>query len=131
MAVLPVPVRTICICNCCEREIVHGGQWQQSSGRRPGENPGCMDPTRECLLLSAAVPGLGWSCRGCSRSPCDRLTQPANRPVSVHLHNLCVLPHAGQALHHVPVNAAYAGRPLAASAGRQVSPEEKSCKCSM
>lgn len=125
MAVFPVPVHPIYICNCGECEVVHGGQWQQHSGRqRPGENPECTTPTRECLMLSSAVPGLGGGCRGCSRGPCDCVSQPANAPVSLHLHNLGVLPPAGQAVYHVPVNAAHTGRPPAASLGRQVSVKE-------
>ncbi len=124
MAVLPVPVHPSCICNCGECEVVHGGQWQWCSGRHPGANPGRTASTRECLMLSAAVLGLGGGCRGCSRGPCGHVTHPENPPVSVHLHNLGVLPPAGQAVYHVPVNSAHTGRPPAASLGRQVSVEE-------
>lgn len=121
MAVHSVPMHTISIFNCSECAIVHSGKWQGQSGRRPGKNPGCLDSSWKCLLLSASVPGLGWSYWGCSCGPSDHTTQPADRPVSVHLHYLGVLPHDGQALYHVPINAADSGHPLAASTGRQVS----------
>lgn len=74
-------------------------------------------------MLSSAVPGLGGCCRGCSRGPCESVTQPANPTVSVHMHNHGVLPPAGQAVYHVPVNDAYTGHPPAASLGIQVSRE--------
>ena len=72
-------------------------------------------------MLSPAVPGLGGGYRGRRRRPGDHTTQPANPPVSVHLHYPGVLPHADQAVHRVPFNAADTGRPPAASLGRQVS----------
>lgn len=125
VAVLPVPVHAVYICNRCECKIVYGSERQQSSGRCPGENPRYMDPTGERFLLPEAVPGLGWSYWGCSRGPCEHLTQPAHCPVSVYLHHLGVLPHASQAFYHVPVNAAYPGHPPAASLGRQVSLENR------
>lgn len=80
-----------------------------------------MVSTRERLLPSATVPGLGWGNRGCNWGPRVHLTQPADLPVSVYLHNLGVLPHVGQALYHAPLNAAYTRHPPAASAERQVS----------
>lgn len=68
-----------------------------------------MDPTGERLVLPPAVPGLGGGYRGRRQRPGDHITQPANPPVPVHLHYLGVLPHADQAVHHVPFNAAYTG----------------------
>ncbi|KAI3361199.1 hypothetical protein L3Q82_013400, partial [Scortum barcoo] len=119
VAVLPVPVHPISICNSGECEAVHGGQWQQCSGRCPGESSECTTPTRECLVLSAAVPGLGGGCWGRGWGPCECVTSPENPTVSVHLHSLGVLPPTGQEVYHVPLNAAYTGRPPAASIGRQ------------
>ena len=121
MALLPVPVHPICIRNRGQCEVVHGAQRQRYRGRCPTGNPGCWASTRERLALSSAVPGLGGGCRGCSGSTCNRPTQPANPPVSVHLHNHGVFPPAGQAVHHVPAHAAHTGHPPAASLGRQVS----------
>ena len=122
MAVLPVPVYPICIFNSGECEIVYGRHWQPFHGH-PGGNPRCRIPTRERLVLSSTMSGLGGGYRGCSGSPCVCVTQPANPPVSVHLHNLGVLPPASKAVYHVPVHAAYAGHPPSASLSRQVSVE--------
>lgn len=72
-------------------------------------------------MLPSLVPGLRGGCRWGFRGPCDRATQSANTPVSVHLHNPRVLPLADPAVYHVLANAADAGRPPSAQFGRQVS----------
>lgn len=58
-------------------------------------------------MLSSTVPGLVGGYRGRDGSPRNCVTQPANPPVSVHLHNHGVFPTAGQAVYHDPVNAAH------------------------
>lgn len=110
VAVFPVPVHPICNIDRGECAIVHGGQWQ------PGGTP-----TWKRLTLSSTVPGLGGGYRGCSGSPFNCVTQPTKPSVFVHLHNLGVLPHPGQAVYNVPDDAAYSRHPPTTSLGREVS----------
>lgn len=67
------------------------------------------------------MPGLCWGRGWGSGSSCNSAAQPANTPLSLHMHDTCVLPFADPTVYHVPVNAAHTGHPLAASFGRQVS----------
>lgn len=120
VALLAVPVRAVYGDDRVEREIVHGGERRWQSGRRGERDPGWRNSRQQRLPLPPALPGLGGGSRRRSRRSSGHLTQPTNRSVSLHLHNLGVLPPAGAALYHVPVHAAHAGRPSAASAEPQV-----------
>lgn len=123
VAILPVPVHPNHNNNCGQCEVVYGSQWQQDCVWHLGAISGCYSQTWECFMLSSSVLGLGGGYRGCSWSPCECVTQHADTPVPVHLHNHGVLPPAGQAVYHVPVSAANTGHPPTVSTGRQVSLE--------
>lgn len=120
MALLPVPVHPVYGDDCVECEIVHGSERRQESGRRAERDPGWSNSRQQRLPLPPALPGLGGGSRRRSRCSSDHLAQPTNRSVPLHLHNPGVLPPAGPTFYHVPVHAAHAGRPSAASAEPQV-----------